>query len=253
VPQLRRGWGVARGFAFAARAWLLIALLLPPAFAATALVPGRRAWNFGGACARAFFRLSGIPLVVRGLEHLPSSSFVLASNHTSYLDGAVLLAALKWRNYAFVAKSELASRWLSRTFVSGLGACYVERFDVQKSAEHADALVAAARDGTRLIVFPEGTMQRHTGLMAFRAGAFQAATHTGLPVVPLALRGVRSVLRDGTWYPRRHPIAVTFGAPIVPDGSDWGATLRLRDSVRAAILKHCGEPDLAPARREADA
>jgi hypothetical protein len=61
----------------------------------------------------------------------------------------------------------------------------------------------------------------------------------------VALRGVRSVLRDGTWYPRRAPIAATFGAPIQPDGDDWNATLRLRDGVRAEILKHCGEPDLA--------
>jgi hypothetical protein len=56
---------------------------------------------------------------------------------------------------------------------------------------------------------------------------------------------VRSVLRDGTWYPRRAPIAATFSAPIAPEGDDWNATLALRDSVRAEILKHCGEPDLA--------
>jgi hypothetical protein len=29
--------------------------------------------------------------------------------------------------------------------------------------------------------------------------------------------------------------------------------VRLRDRVRAAILKHCGEPDLAPAARKGDA
>jgi hypothetical protein len=58
---------------------------------------------------------------------------------------------------------------------------------------------------------------------------------------------VRSVLRDGTWYARRAPIAVTFGEPLVADGDDWAATLRLRDRARAAILKHCGEPDLARA------
>jgi 1-acyl-sn-glycerol-3-phosphate acyltransferase len=247
APQLRRGWGVARGLLFAARAWLLIAALLPIAFAATALAPGRRAWGITGWCARTFFRLGGIPLVVRGMENLPErGAFVLASNHTSYLDGAVLLAVLRWRRYAFVAKQELASHPLSRTFVGGLGAQFVERFDVQKSAEHADQLVDAVRRGTSLIAFPEGTMQRQTGLMAFRAGAFQAATQAGVPVVPVALRGVRSVLRDGTWYPRRHPIAVTFGAPIVPEGADWNATLKLRDRVRAAILQHCGEPDLAP-------
>jgi hypothetical protein len=53
------------------------------------------------------------------------------------------------------------------------------------------------------------------------------------------------VLRDGTWYPRRAPIAVTFGAPIPPEGHDWNATVALRDRVRAEILKYCGEPDLA--------
>jgi 1-acyl-sn-glycerol-3-phosphate acyltransferase len=96
-----------------------------------------------------------------------------------------------------------------------------------------------------LIVFPEGTLMRHTGLLPFRAGAFQVAAQADIPVVPVAVRGVRSVLRDGTWYPRRAPITVTFGAPVQPDGEDWNATLRLRDRVRAEILKYCGEPDLA--------
>jgi 1-acyl-sn-glycerol-3-phosphate acyltransferase len=89
--------------------------------------------------------------------------------------------------------------------------------------------------------------------MAFRAGAFQVAAQAGVPVVPVALRGVRSVLRDGTWYARRAPIAVTFGAAIAPDGDDWAATVRLRDRVRAEIFKHCGEPDLAPAARRDEA
>jgi hypothetical protein len=40
-------------------------------------------------------------------------------------------------------------------------------------------------------------------------------------------------------------VSVTVGRPIAPDGSDWNAAVRLRDQVRAEILKHCGEPDLA--------
>jgi len=63
--------------------------------------------------------------------------------------------------------------------------------------------------------------------------------------VPVALRGVRSVLRDETWYLRRAPIAVTIGAPVAPEGSDWNAAVKLRERVRAQILKTCGEPDLA--------
>jgi acyl carrier protein len=248
APQARRGWRVVRGLLFALRAWLALAVLFPVSLLATAVVPGKRAWNITGQCARLFFRICRIPLVVRGLENLPgpgAGPVVLASNHTSYLDGAVLLATLEWRGYTFVAKSELRENFLTRIFVGGLGSEFVERFDVQKSAEHADALVQAAQRGKSLIIFPEGTLVRHTGLMPFRAGAFQVAAQAGIPVVPVSLRGVRSVLRDGTWYPRRSPIAITFGAPIEPEGSDWNATLRLRDRARAEILKYCGEPDRA--------
>ncbi len=245
APQLSRAASVARGLLFAARALLVLALMFPAVLACAAIAPGKTTWNFTGRCARLFFRLSGIPIIVRGLENLPASQpVVVAVNHTSYLDGIVLLSVLEWRNYSFVAKNDLAQSWITRTFVGGLGSQFVERFDVQKSAEHADELGEAAKRGVSLILFPEGTLLRHTGLMPFRMGAFQVAAQAGIPVVPIALRGVRSVLRDGTWHPRRAPIAVTISAPIMPQGNDWNAAIELRARVRAEILKYCGEPDL---------
>jgi acyl carrier protein len=245
-PQLRRAWRAAQGVAFAAAAWLIFGLSLLAVFITALVAPGKTTWNAAQRCVRLFFRICRIPVAVQGLENLPASGpCVIAANHTSYLDGAVLVAVLPWRNHAFVAKRELEENALSRILVKGLGAVFVERFEVQKSAEHADALVQTARDGASLIVFPEGTLARHSGLMPFRAGAFQVAAQAGIPVVPVSLRGVRSVLRDETWYPRRAPIAVTVGAPIAPEGDDWNATLQLRDRTRAEILKHCGEPDLA--------
>jgi acyl carrier protein len=246
LPQLRRIWRVVRGLLYAVWAWLLFGIFFLLLFIVAAVAPGKNTWRFGQWCARAFLRLCAIPVAVRGLEHLPASApYVVAANHTSYLDGAVLLAILPWRKSAFVAKRELRSSFITRTFLGGLGAQFVERFDVQKSAEHADELASMARAGATLIVFPEGTLQRHTGLLPFRSGAFQTAVQAQIPVVPVALRGVRSVLRDGTWYLRRAPVSVTVGAPIAPQGTDWNATLKLRDRVRAEILKHCGEPDLA--------
>jgi acyl carrier protein len=245
-PQLRRIWRAVRGLLFAGGAWALIAFSLLITFITALIAPGRTTWTVGRACMRFFFRVCRIPVAVRGLENLPDAGpYVIAANHTSYLDGAVLLAALEWRRYAFVAKRELQENFFARTLLRGIGAQFVERFDVQQSAEHASELVDAARRGVSLIVFPEGTLMRHSGLMPFRAGAFQVAAQAGIPVVPVALRGVRSVLRDGTWYPRRAPITATFGAPVRPDGDDWNATLRLRDQVRAEILRYCGEPDLA--------
>jgi acyl carrier protein len=244
VPQIRRGWRTARGMLFSLRAWLLIGLLAPVAIVSAAAVPGAPAWRVTGKCARLFFRLSRIPLLARGLDSLPPGPCVIAANHTSYLDGVALMAALAARPFAFVAKRELTGNFITRIFLKGIGAEFVERFDVQKSVEHADGLAAAAKRGVSLIVFPEATFQRRPGLMAFRAGAFQAAAQAGVPVVPAAIRGARSVLRDGTWSLRRAAVAVSFAPPVQPEGADWNAVVKLRDQARAEILKRCGEPDL---------
>ncbi|HEX4927598.1 MAG TPA: AMP-binding protein [Burkholderiales bacterium] len=245
-PQLRRGWRVVLGLLYALWSWALFAVLFLGLLATAALAPGRVAWNAGQRASRLFLRLCAIPLTVRGVENLPPEApYIVAANHTSYLDGAVLLAVLPWRNNAFVAKRELAANPVTRLLLRGLGVQFVERFDVQKSAEHADELADAVRGGQSLIVFPEGTLHRHAGLMPFRTGAFQTAAQAGVPVVPLALRGVRSALRDETWYLRRSAISMTIGAPLVAEGSDWNAALKLRDQARAEILRHCGEPDLA--------
>jgi acyl carrier protein len=248
LPQARRGLRVFRGMLFAVWAWLVCAAMFLIIFVAAAIVPGRRTWRVGQACSRLLFRLCRIPVAVRGLEHLPRAGpYVVASNHTSYMDAAVLLSILPWHNTVFVAKRELGDNFVGRIFFGGVGTRFVERTDVQKSAEHADELADAARQGTTLVVFPEGTLFRHTGLLPFRTGAFQTAAQAQVPVVPIALRGVRSVLRDETWYLRRAPISVTIGEAVAPEGTDWNAAVKLRDRVRAEILRHCGEPDLAAA------
>ena len=111
-------------------------------------------------------------------------------------------------------------------------------------------MAALAKAGTSLIVFAEGKLTRFTGLHPFRTGAFQVAVEAGVPVVPVALRGPRSVLRDGTWFPRRAPVSATFAKPIAANGDGWSAAVQLRDRVRAEVLRHCGEPDLAGAAPE---
>ena len=245
APQLRRGWRVVRGILFAIRAYVVFFVTALPIFAAAATKNVDLTWKVAGVMTRFFLRFSRLPVLVRGKQNIPPGPVVLAPNHTSYFDALVLVSILAPRNFAFIAKREFLANPLMRLLLTGFGCVFVERFDVQKSAEHADELAEVAKSGRSLAIFPEGTLLRRPGLLPFRTGAFQVAAQAGVPVVPVALRGVRSVLRDGTWYARRYPMAVTFGAPIAPEGDDWNAAVRLRDRVRAEVLKHCGEPDLA--------
>jgi 1-acyl-sn-glycerol-3-phosphate acyltransferase len=196
--------------------------------------------------ARLILGLTRTPLMVSGLEHLPRTACVLAVNHASYLDGILLSAALPPDfPHAFVAKREFADYFVPRLFLRGIGAVFVERFDARQGVEHVEQVAAALEQGQVPVFFPEGTFDRRPGLLAFRSGAFAVAAKAGVPVVPVAIRGARSMLRGGNWFPYRGAASIRLGAPIRPAGPEWRDVMLLRDEVRAEILKHCGEPDLA--------
>jgi 1-acyl-sn-glycerol-3-phosphate acyltransferase len=214
----------------------IAALLLPTAGARRAALH---------ALTRLLVRASGMPVSVSGLERLPAAgSVVVVANHASYVDGLLLYALLP-RRFVVAAKEGFARAWFTRRLLGAAGARFVERFDPQRGVADARALAGLAAGGEALAFFPEGTFTRSPGLLPFRMGAFVIAAQTGAPIVPVAFRGTRSALRADSWLVRRTPISVTVGEPIAPTGSDWTAAVRLRDQARAAILRHCGEPDLA--------
>jgi 1-acyl-sn-glycerol-3-phosphate acyltransferase len=257
LPQLRRSIRALSDFWYATYAWALFRLLQPVTWLAVALL--RRpdwGWQMSGASARLFARLTGTPLVVRGLDNLsPGARCVLVANHASYLDGIVLVAALPGKlsgtgYYSFVAKRELLDNFVSRTYLRRIGADFVERFDSQRSVEDLKQVELSLRAGRTPVFFPEGTFTRKSGLQPFRMGAFVLAAEAGIPVVPVSIRGTRSVLRNGSSFPRRGVIIVTIGKPIAPEGKDWAAAISLRNKARAEILRWCGEPDLAPGTSE---
>ena len=262
APVARRAAGRIGDLAFAGWVWTAIGLVGAVAWPAVAVV---RRPRFGLACmrtaARTIFRLTGIRVTVEGVLPLDRGEpFVIASNHTSYIDGLVLMAVLGG-SARFVAKAELRDNPLARWFLDGIGVLYVDRFDVARSVAHAGGLTDALRAGETIAIFPEGTLHRTPGLLPFQMGGFMAAVETDASVVPVILRGTRSLMRDGTWFPRRVSVRVRIGEPVasrppapgldaaggsdVADGSQWSRAVQLRDAVRAWMLAHCGEPDLA--------
>jgi 1-acyl-sn-glycerol-3-phosphate acyltransferase len=244
LPELRQGLRAAGATLYAAYAWLLFWTLAPAVWATAAVLPRPDwSWTISRAAARLGLRLAGMPLNVHGRDNLPPGPCVLVANHASYLDGIVLVAALP-RRFSFIAKGELRARLIPRLYLTRLGAEFVERFDLQRGVADTRRLVQAVQAGRALAFFPEGTFERMPGLAPFRMGAFVAAAEAGVPVVPLTIRGTRSILRPDHWFPRRGTIGITISRPILPGAADWAAALKLRDAARAEILRHCGEPDL---------
>jgi 1-acyl-sn-glycerol-3-phosphate acyltransferase len=244
APLWRRARRTAGALLYAMYAWILFGLMAPVVWSLVALLP-RPSWSWAVShtAARWLLRLSGTPLRVQGLAHLPRGPCVLVANHASYLD-SIILAAVLPRIFSFVAKRELTGQFIARVFLKHIEAEFVERFELQRGVEDARQMARIAATGRSLVFFPEGTFARMPGIMPFHLGAFVAAAAAGVPVVPVAIRGTRSILRSGQWFPRRGAIGVTVGAALVPEGSDWAAAIRLRDAARALIRQHAGEPDL---------
>jgi 1-acyl-sn-glycerol-3-phosphate acyltransferase len=250
VPQARRYLALAATHLYRVYAGLMLLGLGTLTWLVTAVTPKPdRAWAIGHHMGRLFFKVTGTPFAVRGLEHVPRAGCsVLVANHASYLDGVVVAAAIR-RPYKFVAKRELLDHPVPGIYLSRLGTEFVERFDTRQSVDDANRFATLIAEGASLAFFPEGTFMRAAGLLPFRLGAFVAAARSGVPVIPVAIRGTRTMLRGGQWLPRRSAIVVTIGAPIVApadSGDVFSTAIALRDAARAAILEGCGEFDSAP-------
>ena len=251
APGLSRARRRIAESSYAAVFWGLFTLIVGFAWTVATIAPGSAfAWRICASATRRFLSLARLPFVIHGAANLPRDhAAVIVANHASYLDGVLLIAALPPRTI-FVAKREFERNGITRTYLRGIGAEFVERFDVVASKSDVVRLIKKARTGRSLMLFPEGTFTRAPGLMPFHLGAFMIAAESGCPVVPIAIRGARSLLRDGQWLPRRGPVVLEIGEPIaIPPGTTPGdafaAAVSLRDRAREHIRRYAGEPDLA--------
>jgi 1-acyl-sn-glycerol-3-phosphate acyltransferase len=169
---------------------------------------------------------------------------VFVANHASWVDGITLAAVLP--GYPrFVAGEVFEGRPFTGLVLRRIGAVFVERWDREQGVADATHLAELTEAGQCLVVFPEGGLSPLPGLRPFHLGGFAAAAAGNAPVVPVAIRGTRWILRPGHRAIRRGAIDIVIGTPITPPGRDWRAAVELRDAARDHVLRHCSEPDLA--------
>jgi fatty-acyl-CoA synthase len=217
--------------------WLAIVLTWNRGLAARVLRAGTRAMLF----------LAGIAVDVAGTVLAPeaakSGPWIFAPNHSSYVDIVVTMAFLP-AGVRFVAKGEVLGMPFFGTMVRRSGQFTFDRGDPQARVRQAEEVDAALKRGESVAIYPEGTFTAVTGVRPFQLGAFKAAVDSGRPICPVAVRGARRILRDGTYLPRPGRVTLTFGPLLFPSassGDDWREIVRLRDETREVIAKNTGE------------
>jgi 1-acyl-sn-glycerol-3-phosphate acyltransferase len=140
-------------------------------------------------------------------------------NHTSILDAHVALWAIP---HAFCGVQHAHHfdvpiyGWLMKRG-NGIG---VVKGEAGQGERVATQIRDRIRRGISVLGFPEGRRTQNGRVLPFRKGLLTMARDGGLPVVPLAVRGLWQILRKGEWVVRPHPLEVYVGPQIETQGLD---------------------------------
>lgn len=139
----------------------------------------------------------GITLRVRNQEILPSTPYMLAANHISWMD---IHAINAFRPIRFVAKSEVATwpifGWMARQ----LGTVFIRR-DSSRHGKHIAGELGALLHHESVCIFPEGTSTSGGNVLPFKPNLFEAAVLTNAPVFSLAISYRSSLTNQRTEVP----------------------------------------------------
>ena len=194
-------------------------------------------WWGASLLAAAFIRVR-----VTGLEKLdPNGVYVFVGNHASLMDIPAFLAKLPFE-FRFFAKKGLYQIPFIGTHLNRAGHLPVDRSSARaslKSMTEGARIIAGRR--ISVLLFPEGG-RCPQGLRQFKEGAAYIAIKAGVPVVPMALAGMREKLPMESIHLRSGTVELRIGHPIPTTGMDIGDRVALTQRLYCEIAKMLDSP-----------
>ena len=223
------------GNAFLVLATVILGLLALPA----SLLPPRGDWVFtlSKLWSWGLLAASGVRVRVRFSADLePGGGYVFLANHQSMFD-IPLVVATSPVQLRFAAKQSLFRIPVFGWAIRAGGLIPVDRGD----RSSALSTFAAARDrlgrGTSVLLFPEGARSLDGLLHPFQRGGFLLALRSGLPIVPIGIRGTLGRQRRGSFAIHPGRVEIRYGEPVDP--SEYG--VRRRAELEAEVRRRIEE------------
>jgi 1-acyl-sn-glycerol-3-phosphate acyltransferase len=194
---------------------------------------------------RMLLAVSLIRVRVEGAERLdPHATYVFVCNHQSLMDIPAILSTLP-HQFRFFAKKGLYEIPFVGTHLRRAGHLPVDRSSARASLKSMTegANIISTR-GVSVLLFPEGG-RAPEGLREFKEGAAYIAIKAGVPVVPMAIVGMREKLPMGSIHLRSGSVAVRIGVPVPTAGMKIAERLELTER----LYREVGQLLAAPVAR----
>jgi long-chain acyl-CoA synthetase len=166
---------------------------------------------------KIFFRLK-----VDGLENLPERGpYIVTPNHTSYLDGFNIVAALPSKSFKDLYSLGF-QKYFTGTFKESF-ARLAHVIPVDPETYLSKALQMSSyilRNGKSLLIFPEGGRSYDGEIMEFKKGVGILSLELNVPVVPTYIKGSFQALPRGAIRPKFIEMKIIFGKPLYPSDLD---------------------------------
>ncbi len=195
-------------------------------------------YRYARSWSRVLLRIAGVAVVVRGAENLEATvRYVYVANHSSLFDIPVALACVP-DNIRIMYKRELNKIPVFGWCLSLSPFIPVDRADGRDAMAKLEATIASMRDGTSVLVFPEGTRSEGGMLGEFKRGAFVLAARSGKPLVPLAILGSAKILPARKFQLNKGVVTLVIGAPLHATGTSRADEMNMLANVRSILHEH---------------
>jgi 1-acyl-sn-glycerol-3-phosphate acyltransferase len=102
--------------------------------------------------------------------------------------------------------------------MSGAGYISIDRSNRESAFRSLKRAAQIIRNGTSVLIFPEGTRSEDGRIQSFKLGGFVLAVDAGVPVVPLVVRGTQAIMPKHRLAIRPGPVTLEVLDPIETAG-----------------------------------
>lgn len=184
---------------------------------------------------RVFLRSIFMKVKVIGLEKIdPQKTYIFMSNHVNIFDVFLLYGYIP--NFARGVELDSHFKWpIWGQVITRFGNIPISQKYFQSALDSLNRAEEAIKNGTSIIILPEGHRTKDANMLPFMRGPFLMAKKARADIVPTAMIGAFEIKRVTHWLVKPGTVKFVIGDVISYESFKNSSTHELKDLVKERI------------------